>query len=164
MGKPEQAEELRNRLDSIKATSESAARRFSDLEWDATHNPSYFGENETLSNQFWARVQEKASELRQGPELIRKKEEFWRKWKDASLVTATAGVVTGMAGAAWTAKYGFDHTYMVDVLGSAWNGPALAGFAAAVLAEASMGASKFMQTIREKKREWLERNLKSFNV
>lgn len=105
----ERVGEISKQIESLSATGGRSAERLRRLADEANRNPEYFGGNQELSQSFWSRVQEKGKDLYQGPELMRKKEEFWDKWKKGSMITAAGGVMAGMAGAAWTAKYGFDH-------------------------------------------------------
>jgi hypothetical protein len=156
----ERAQQIGKQMESLSATGSRSAEKLRRIEMEADRHPEYFGGNPELSNQFWTRVQEKATELRTGPELMRKKEEFWDKWKKGSMITAGVGVLAGVAGAAWSAKYGFDHTYMKEVLGQSLNVPMVAGFTTAAIAEGSAGIGKLIEMLRGQKRSDLQDNLR----
>lgn len=160
----ERVRELGGQLESLKATGGKSAERLRNIFNEVYDNPELFGGSSERSNEFTSRVVEKANELKSGPELMRKKEEFWKKWKIGSIITATVGMSAGAIGAAWTSKYGFDHTYLTEILGQSWNLPMVAGFAAAAVAEGSMGIAKLMEKFREKQGDRLKENLRRNNI
>ncbi|NNM83623.1 hypothetical protein HKL94_00150 [Candidatus Parcubacteria bacterium] len=160
----ERAQELAEQLESLKVTGGKSAERLRNIFDEVNGNTELFGGSSERSKRFMSRIIEKANELRSGPELMRKKEEFWDKWKKGSLLTASAGAIALAGGAAWTAKYGFDHTYLTEILGQSWNLPMIAGFAGGAIAEGSMGIAKLMEMWRGKKSLNLQRTLENSGV
>ena len=163
-GNPERIEAIGKQMESLRATGSRSAEKLRTIKLEANRHPEYFGGNEELTQQFWARVQEKADELKTAPELLQKKEEFWKKWKTGSVVTASVGILGGMAGAAWAQQYGFDHTYMKEVLEQSVNVPAVAGFLTAAAGLGSAGIAKVMEMIRSQKGDDLERSLRANKI
>ena len=151
---------LERQLESLSATSKRSVNRLRDIIAAANEHPEYFGGDAELTEAFNARIQERIGELQGGPELVEKKEEFWKKWKIGSMVTAAGGALVGVGSAVYTAKYGFDATYMKEIFGMHLNVPMAAGFLSAAIGEGSAGIAKIMEVINNRKKYDLQDNLK----
>lgn len=160
----EEQNPLARQLESLNATSTRSVERLRDIVTAADEHPEYFGEDPELTGQFNARIQEKLQELRGGPELVEKKEEFWKKWKVGSMATAAGGVLVGIGSAVYTAEYGFDASYVKEMFGMPINVPVAAGFLSAAIAEGSAGIAKLMEIINNSKKYALRDNLRKAGI
>ncbi len=160
----ERVQLLGGQLESLGATGGKSAERLRNIFNEVNRNPELFDGNSERSKAFMSRIREKTTELKSGPEIMLKKREFWKKWKTSSIL-AGAGSILGMVGeAAWGAKYGFDHTLMVNVLGQSLNGPMIAGLVGGYLSIGSLGIAKLMEVLRGDKYYKLRENLRHNNI
>lgn len=160
----ERTQALGKQLESLKATGDKSAERLRNIFNEVNNNPGLFEGNSERSKEFMDRIVEKAKELKSGPELIQEKQKFWEKWKLGSILAGGASIVGIVGGAAWSAKYGFDHTMMVDVLGHSLNGPMIAEVIGGSLSIGSAGIAKLMEVLRRDKSYKLGRDLKLNNI
>lgn len=155
---------LGEELQNLSSTGGKSAERLRAIENTFNRRPDLFEGDSERAQKFKETVAEKTAELKSGPRMMDEKKKFWEKWKVGSMVAAGAGTMVGVGSAAFAAKYGFDHTYLADVLGQSTNVAAVAGFASAALGIGSAGVGKLMETIRGDKAAALRRNLMNYRI
>ena len=159
----EQVAELHERIDVISNTGERSAQHLREVEVFADRHPEYFEGDETLSSQFWSRVQEKVVGLSSGIDLMQKKAEFAKKWKDVSAIVAVGSVAVTVGAGAWASKYGFDATYMKEFMGTVWNVPMTAALITTCLAGGSAGIANLREMFTKHKAFSLSENFHRYN-
>ena len=158
----EEKNPLIEEITSLEALDASSGEKLIKIFNAAKENPDYFGGNEEMTATFRETLSRKIEELKSGPDIMQEKINFAEKWKLASLGAGAASVMGLVGSAAFTSRYGFDATPMIEAFNTQLNLPMVASTLAAYTSVASLGIAKVRQVLCRRKQYNLSSSVARF--